>query len=166
MKTRINIEDRAAIFREYLEKVEKLIIDFADLIDTEFAPNDARNYECVYDPYAEAREYDDKDTPLMRRVLKVLECLGETLSVRTREAESELDMYYEGMAMFRAWELGLCPYVMREYRREIPKYAGGAWDSHYWAEIAEYLDGRGGKRSQMFRAVEAWQEAKALMPAM
>ena len=166
MRTRIHIEDRVAILREYWEKIEKLMSDLEDIIDTEFAPYDSRNYEGVHNPDVEAREYDDKDTPLMRKLLKMLEDVKEVLRVRMDEIDEEEDAYYEGVEMFRAWELGLCPYVMRKLRYEEERYAGGAWDSSYWGEIAGFLDGEGSKQEQTLRAVESWQEAKILKPAM
>ena len=167
MRPRMRIYDRAIILSECREKVEDLINDFTELIDTEFAPYDSRNYkEGVYTVDMEAYEYDDIDTPLMKGVLKVLEDAGEKLRVRLNEVGKEEDMYYEGLEMFRAWELGLCPYVMREYRREVPKYVGGAWDSSHWGEIAEFLDGIGSKRDKTLRAVKTWREAKILKAAM
>lgn len=166
MKPRMRIDERVAILREYREKVEDLMNDFTELIDTEFAPHDNRNYRCVYNPDAEAREYDDIDTPFMRKLLEILENVERRLRVRLQEVEKEEDAYYEGMEMFEAWALGLCPYVMREYRREFPKYVGGAWDSSYWGEMAEFLDGIGSKREQTFRAVKTWREIKAMKEAM
>ena len=167
MRPRMRIDDRAIILGECREKVEDLINDFTELIDTEFAPYDSRNYrEGVYVIDMGACEYDDIDTPFMKGVLKVLEDAGEKLRVRLNEVDKEESAYYEGLEMFRAWELGLCPYVMRGIRREVPKYVGGAWDSSYWGEIAEFLDGRGSTREQTIRAVKAWREMKAMKAAM
>ncbi|MBQ6664163.1 MAG: hypothetical protein IJM68_01110 [Synergistaceae bacterium] len=167
MKPRIRIDERVMILREYREKVEDLMNDFTELIDTEFAPYDSRNYkEGVYAIDMEAYEYDDIDTPFMRKLLEILEDIERKLRVRVDEVEKEEDTYYEAEEMFRAWELGLCPYAMREYRREVPKYVGGAWDSSYWSEIAEFLDGIGSKREQTFRAVKTWREMKAMKAAM
>ena len=166
MRTRINVVDRASILRKYRGKVEDLMSDLADLIETNFAPYDSRNYKKSYNPNVEALEYDDIDTPFMKKLLEILKGVEGRLRARLNEVDREEDAYYEGMEMFRAWGLGLCPYVMRKFRREEEGYIGGVWNSNHWDEIVEYLDGKGSKREQTLRAVEAWQRVQALKLAM
>lgn len=59
--------------------------------------------------------------------------------------------------MFYAWELGLCPYVMREHRRKSTPYA---WNSLNWDKIAEFLKGSGMSRESTEEAVREYLRDK------
>ncbi|MBQ6971768.1 MAG: hypothetical protein IJP86_05350 [Synergistaceae bacterium] len=163
MIQRMRVPDRADMLREYRDKVQAMAGEFEDLLESEFAPYDRRNYEAGYtadDLRNNTRPYDDKDAPLIGRVISMLGSAYEELKQRCFELEYEEETYYEGMAMFEAWRLGLCPCVMRECRNALPRYAGDAGDVREWEGIAEYLDGAGTRREQTMRAIEAWREAK------
>ena len=163
MIQRMRVPDRAGILREYRDKVQAMSSEFEDLLISEFAPYDRRNYETdvtADDMRNYTRAYDDKDAPLIGRVVRTLDKAYEELRCRCLELEDEEAAYYEGMAMFEAWRLGLCPYVMREHRQATPLRVGDAGDMHEWEGIAEYLEGTGMSREGTQRAIEAWREAK------
>lgn len=161
MITRMSIPERAKIMRECMHKVSVLHGEFWELLTENFAPPDARNY--TKELSAEDREngtlpYNDKDTPLIRKVFTLLDEAFCELIERCKDIDAEEDARDEAQQMFYAWELGLCPYAMREYRRKKIPYV---WNSLNWDEIAKNLTGVEMSYEDTVRAVEEYLKDKA-----
>ncbi|MBR1437908.1 MAG: hypothetical protein IJ587_05160 [Synergistaceae bacterium] len=158
MRTRLSISERAEILRECTEKLQKLTVEFEGLLTEKFAPYDARNFGADYsveDRKKKTSPYDDIDTPLMQGIFDVLYEAYEKLQAKCDKAEGNEERREEAELMFQAWELGLCPYVMREYRwkyAEIPY----VWNTSCWEEIAELLENYGMSADDTRNAVETW----------
>lgn len=161
MITRMSIPERAKIMRECMHKVFVLHGEFRELLTEKFAPYDARNYTkelSTEDKQNATLPYDDKDTPLIAMVLRLLDEAYDELDARCGELDAEEDARYEAQQMFYAWELGLCPYAMREYRRKKIPYV---WNSLNWDEIAKNLTGVEMSYEDTVRAVEEYLKDKA-----
>ena len=163
MITRLSIPERAEIMREYRDKLLDLSCEISDELFVKFTPFDRRNYESggytAEDVCNHSKPYDDKDAPLMTRIFDVLDKAYEELNERCKELDAEEDARYEAYEMFYAWELGLCPYVMREHRRKKTPYV---WNSLNWDDVAVFLKGTGMSREKTEEAVREYLKDKDL----
>lgn len=161
MIARLSIPERAELMREYRDKLLELSSDIDDVICGKLAPFDKRNYESggytAEDVCSHSKPYDDKDAPLMTRIFTVLDKAYEELNERCKELDAEEAERYEAYEMFFAWELGLCPYVMREHRRKRTPYV---WNSLKWEAIAGFLKGTGMSRERTEEAVREYLRDK------
>lgn len=165
MITRLSIPERAETMREYRDKLWDLNCEIDDILSEKFSPYDRRNYESddytAEDIYNHSRPYDDKDAPLMARIFHALDKAYEELNARCKELDAEEDARKEAYEMFYAWDLGLCPCVMREYRQKGTPYV---WNSLNWEDIAVFLRGAGMSREDTEQAVQEYLRDKD--PAM
>ena len=160
MITRLSISERAEIMRECRDKVSELHEEIWELLTEKLAPYDSRNDKAfcsAEDSRNGTLPYDDKDTPLITRVFKALDKAYEELDARCGELDAEEGARYEAYEMFYAWELGLCPYAMREHRRKKTPHV---WHSLHWKEIAEFLSGAEMSREDTERAVSEYLKDK------
>lgn len=160
MISRLSIPERVEIMSEYRDKLLDLSSEIHEILSEKFAPVDMRNYKCGH--FAEGfgdgkAPYDDKDAPLITRIFKALDKAYDELDARCKELDAEEAARNEGYEMFYAWELGLCPYVMREYRRKRTPYV---WNSLNWEAIAEYLKSTGMSREKTEEAVREYLRDK------
>lgn len=157
MITRLSISERLNILEEYRDRLFKLTNEVWDILTEKFAPYDSRDSGKDYS-YADVKNYskayDDKDAPLLGELFNTLDMLYGKFRERAAAVEYEDGMRAEAQEMFYAWDLGLCPYVMREYRRQKAPDAG---NSLYWHEIAAFLKEKHMSRIDTISAVEAWQ---------
>ena len=165
MRKRLNILDRVSMMSECRNRIFELHEYLWELLTEKLAPYDERNYGQFCGLNEEARPYDDIDTPLVGRIYATIDKAYDEMTARCKELDAEEDAYNEASLMFMAWNLGLCPYVMREYRREL-RYVGEAGDTWEWADIARYLDGKGMSRTGTINAVNKWHEVKDMKIAM
>lgn len=156
MMTRLSIGERLNILQEYRDKVFKLAQQVNEVLTEKFAPFDIRNYGTGSSAADGEHPYDDKDAPLMAEVSKTLYGLFEKLDKRAAEVDLEDDKRVEAQEMFYAWDLGLCPYVMRGYRRKMREIPD-VWNSLLWPEIAAFLEEDHMSRKDTIRAVKTWQ---------
>lgn len=160
MITRMTIPERCEVMRELREKVQDVQSEIYEVLSERFAPYDCRNVEAGYtaeDAINHTKPYDDKDAPLITRIFKELDKVHDELVERCAELDAEEVRRYEGYEMFYAWDLGLCPYEMREYRRKRTPYA---WNSLNWEDIAKYLKGTGMSRKDTAQAVREYLKGK------
>lgn len=160
MITRMTIAERCDVIRELRGKVRDLKSEVYEVLRERFAPYDQRNAEAGYtaeDAINHTKPYDDKDAPLITSIFKELDKVHDELAERCDELDAEEARRYEGYEMYYAWEQGLCPYVMREYRRKRTPYA---WNSVNWEDISKYLKGTGMSREDTAQAVREYLKGK------
>ena len=160
MITRMTLPERCEVIRELRDKVLTLHEEVWDALSEKFAPYDERNdkEECTAEDIINgAQPYDDRDAPLIASIFKELDKAYEELDGRCKELDDEEAGRYEGYEMYYAWELGLCPYEMREYRRKRTPYA---WNSLNWEDIAGKLTGTGMSREGTAQAVHEYLKDK------
>ena len=141
MMARMSLLERVEVMKELQDTVLKVSCEVQDVMRENFA------------------RYNDKDTPLIEEIFTALDSAYEKLKVRCQELDEEDSARYEGYEMYYAWELGLCPYVMREHRQRKTPYA---WNSLNWEDIAKYLHSTGMSRADTARAVSEYLAGKDL----
>lgn len=160
MYTRISTPERIKIMREFRDKVLDLHEEFWEILTETFAPYDNRNNNTVCSAEDKANDilpYDDKDAPIIKRIFKSLDKAYDELDERCKELDEEEMRNNEAQEMFYAWDLGLCPYAMREYRRKRTPYA---WNSLNWEKVAEFLKGSMMSREDTVQAVNEYLKGK------
>lgn len=162
MIARMSIPERAGIIRGLRDKVLELCREFEEKLNEKFAPFDSRNYEGKYtaeDVCGNCNPYDDKDTPLIKGIFNALDKAYDGLETRCEELDKEEAARDEAMIMFYAWELGLCPYVMREYRRKNIPHVRNFLN---WDEVAKFLTGVEMSREKTEEAVRKYLRGKTI----
>lgn len=160
MIVRISIPERVEIMREFRDKLLDLHEEFWEILSEKFAPFDRRNYESgctAEDIVNNSQPYDDKDSPLITRIFNALDKSYDEIDARCQELDEEEAARDEGYEMFYAWDLGLCPYAMREYRRNRTPYVRNSLN---WEEIAGFLKGSGMSRENTAQAVNEYLKDK------
>ena len=133
----LNPDDRYYIWNTYRERVSRLFTDVEDVLHSRFAP------------YNQSEA--DKDTPAMRKLFDMLADLDAFVERHTEEVYRQYsdweDAQINAERSFSAWELGLCPEVMR--------YAK-VWAGDF-AKIAKLKHVKGISREDTEQAVALWQ---------
>lgn len=162
MIARMSISERAEIMSELRVKLFDLHEELWEVLSDKFAPYDRRNYESGYnaeDAIKHAKPYDDIDAPLITEIFYALASKYDDLEKRCRELNEEEARRDEAYEMFYAWELGLCPYVMREHRREGTPYVRNSLN---WEDIAKFLNSTGMSREDTAHAIREYLKDKDL----
>ena len=160
MIARIGLLERVSMMREFRDKVLDLHEEFWEILTEKLAPYDERNYKTGFtaeETGNHSKPYDDKDAPLIAGIFNALDEAYDELDARCGELEAEEDAQYEAQEMFYAWEIGLCPYAMREYRRKQTPYV---WNSLNWDDVAKHLSGSGMSRKDTDNAVREYLKDK------
>ena len=134
--------------------------EFEEILSEKFAPVDIRNYKDGHfaEGFGEGKApYDDIDAPLIQGIVAALDKAYDRLETRCGELDKEEAARDEAMIMFYAWELGLCPYVMREYWRNNVPHVRNFLN---WDEVAGFLTGGGMSREKTEEAVRKYLRDK------
>ena len=124
------ITDRLEMMQEYSQELLNLHEKFYELL-------------CKHD--------NDIDVPLIEGVERSLNKAYDEMKSRLDEIARENDRYYQAKDFFRAWELGLCPKVMKS------EYPG---DFYVWEEIAEYKQSNAVSQRDSLNAIHLWKTYK------
>lgn len=152
----MNTERRASYWEDWHSRINELYNEVWDALSRDFAPY--RFYESGKQVQA------DKDTAAVKAMYDLLEHLNDYVEDHTKSVCADRTAMYDAWDMFRAWEVGLCPRVMRSYRDAPVRRLNDAGDTETWPEIAEYLVSGELNEEDTMQAVLAWkmnrQEAK------
>lgn len=131
----LNPDDRYYIWDTYRERVSRLFTDVEDTLHSRFAPFNQ----------SEA----DKDTPAVRKLFDMLADLDAFVESHTEKVRIEYEAWEDERVnlerSFSAWELGLCPDVMRH-----------VWTGDF-AKIAALKQVKGISREDTEQAVALWR---------
>ena len=161
MIARMSIPERAGIMRDLRDKLFAVYGEFEEILSEKFAPFDSRNYEGKYtaeDVCGNCNPYDDIDAPLIQGIVTALDKAYDGIETRCKELDEEEAARDEAKIMFYAWNLGLCPCVMREYRRNNTPHVRNFLN---WDEVAGFLTGGGMSREKTEEAVRKYLRDKA-----
>ena len=152
----MNTERRASYWEDWQSRINGLYNEVWDALSMDFAP---------YRFYKNGTHVpEDKDTAAVKELYDMLERMNEYVEEHAREVYAARTAMYDAWDMFRAWEAGLCPRVMRSYRDAPVRRLNDAGDIETWPEIAEYLRSGELNEEDTMQAVLAWkmsrQEAK------
>lgn len=159
MIARMSIPERAGIMRDLRDKLFALYGEFEEILSEKFAPVDMRNYKDGHfsEGFGDA-PYDDIDAPLIQGIVTALDKAYNGLETRCEELDKEEAERDEAMIMFYAWDLGLCPCVMREYWLNNTPHVRNFLN---WDEVAGFLAGGGISREKTEEAVRKYLRDKA-----
>ena len=111
------------------------------------------------DEFAPYGKVPDKDAPAVEELYDMLETVSNFASERLSDAEKDESLWEDAWDMFRAWEVGLCPEVMKIYRANH-RHISDAGNTDFWPEIAKNLHGAEMSRADTENAVLAWEYEK------
>ena len=126
----MNIETRARYWEDWQSRIFELYGDVWDALTEDFAPRKYHNGHIVP---------ADKDTEAVREMYDMLEHLNSYVEGKAKAAHAETVAVEDAWDMFRAWELGLCPRVMIQYRDAPVRKVNDAGYTATWAAIASHL---------------------------
>ena len=119
----------------------------------------ANEVELAMEDYAPYGRVPDKDAPAVEELYDMLETVSNFASERLSDAEKDESLWEDAWDMYRAWEVGLCPKVMKEYR-EHQRYESDAGNTYFWPEIAKNLHESEMSQVDTENAVLAWEYEK------
>ena len=147
----LNPEERYNIWQGYKERAAKFLSDVED------------DLEYKYAPYRKSEA--DKDVPAVRRLFGMLAEISAYLERHAEELDAEYSDFEDEQVNLRdfydAWELSLCPVVMRESR--IANFPFGK--GYAWKNIARFKEERGISRTDTEQAISLWRMARKLEAA-
>lgn len=141
----LNPDDRYYIWDTYRERVSRLFTDVEDTLHSRFAPF--------------SQSEADKDTPAMRKLFDMLADLDAFVSRHADEVHAEYSAWEDEQInldrSFSAWQLGLCPEVMRHAK---------VWTGDF-AKIANLKQEKAISKEDTEQAVSLWRQRKQAVNA-
>ena len=142
----MHTEQRAEYWENWNERLNELTNEVWEALSRKFTP--PRNVQ------------PDKDAAPVKELHRMLEAVANYINQYTAKIQEEVRRMNCAWDLFRAWEVGLCPYAMQKYVNAPNRRRNDAGDSENWEEIAGFRCEEGISYEDTLSAILAWQESK------